>query len=639
MILVIVIGFFGTESLMAQQDTIQLEPVTVTGFVPERFMSGLKIQKINSAVLNQFRFQNLGDLLSFNTPIAFKNYGPGQLNTASFRGTSANHTAVLWNGVNINSSTLGQTDFSTIPVAGFDQLSVQYGSAASIVGTDAVGGSILLNSVAQPAGFYQYFGNYGDSFRNYQTQYGAKYGVRLNDNWDFSGKTTFNYSRMINHFPYKERQGYALLPSETFQQGLTQDLFFRSKNNQELSAHIWLTNNKLTLTPKEIAGRELTRTEAYRTMVRYQFQDFTIRTSWIRDVIDYGTGDYINLDHAVTDKFSNRIEKDFQWNIGQAGNNIQIKAGGEWTHYRAQLTGYEKPLITENRSDLFILTRWQATSKLLISGNLRQAFITKYNPPITPSLGAEYQFIRNQQYELKLKGSFARSYRVPTLNERYWKNLGNPNIRPESGWNKEIGLEQNYTLNSNHSFTTSLTAYHNRIKNWTYWNPAKNYQVENLQEVLARGIELQAGWIGNQELWKSGANLGYALTSSSQERVYDAYAADIVGKQLVFVPKHSGNFNAYVQYKNTRITTQFQATGKRFTTFDNSQSFDSYALANVLAETTLDWKKVQMRIQGQVNNITNTFYLSVRNNAMPGRSFAVNLLLSYNSVKNNDTIK
>ena len=40
MILVIVIGFFGTESLMAQQDTIQLEPVTVTGFVPERFMSG-----------------------------------------------------------------------------------------------------------------------------------------------------------------------------------------------------------------------------------------------------------------------------------------------------------------------------------------------------------------------------------------------------------------------------------------------------------------------------------------------------------------------------------------------------------------------------------------------------------------------
>lgn len=618
---------------MAQRDTIFLAPVTVTGFVPERFMSGLKIQKIDSGTLNQFRFQNLGDLLSFNTPIAFKNYGSGQLSTASFRGTSANHTAVLWNGLNINSPTLGQTDFSTIPIAGFDQLSVQYGSAASIVGTDAVGGSILLNSVAQPSGIYTYIGSQLDNFRNNQEQIGARYGTRLTNNWDFSGKTSVNYSRMINHFPYKERQGYPLLPSQTFQHGLVQDFFLRSKNNQELSAHIWLTKNRLTLTPKEMAGRELTVTEAYRTMIRYQWKDIIIRTSWIRDVIDYGTGDYTNLDHAVTDKFSNRIEKDFNLNIGQS--SIQIKTGGEWTHYRAQLSGYEKPLIIENRGDLFVLTRFQVTSKLLVSANLRQAFVTRYNPPFTPSLGTEYELIRQKNYNLKLKGSYSRSYRVPTLNERYWKDLGNPDIKPESGWNKEVGLEQNYVLNERHSFTTSLTAYYNRIKNWTYWNPAKNYKVENLQEVLARGIEFQAGWKGNAGLLKSGANVGYAFTRSSQERIYDAYAADIVGKQLVFVPKHSGNLNAFVQYKNSRLTGQIQSVGKRFTTFDNSQFFDAYAVANVLAETTLNFSKVQMRIQGQVNNLTNTFYLNVRNNAMPGRSFAVNLLVSYNSNRNN----
>ncbi len=620
---------------MAQHDTIFLAPVTVTGFVPERFMSGLKIQKIDSAALNQFRFQNLGDLLSFNTPIAFKNYGPGQLNTVSFRGTSANHTAVLWNGLNINSPTLGQTDFSTIPVAGFDQLSVQYGSAASIVGTDAVGGSILLNSLAQPSGLYVFAGSQLDNFRNNQEQIGFKYGTRLNNNWDFSGKTSINYSRLVNRFPYKERQGYPLLPSETFQRGLVQDFFLRSKNNQEFSAHIWLTKNRLTLTPRETDGRELTLTEAYRTMIRYQWKEFTIRTSWVRDIIDYGTGNYVNLDHAVTDKFSNRVEKDFNWNIGQAGSTIQIKAGGEWTHYRAQLSGYEEPLITENRGDLFVLTRFQATSKLLISANLRQAFVTGYNPPFTPSLGTEYGLIQQKKYNLKIKGSSSRSYRVPTLNERYWKDLGNPNIKPESGWNKEIGLEQNYILSDSHSYSMSLTAYHNRIKNWTYWNPAKNYKVENLQEVLARGIELQAGWKGNMGLWKGGANVGYALTRSSQEKIYDAYASDIIGKQLVFVPQHSGNFNGFIQYKNTRLTAQIQSVGKRFTTFDNSRFFEPYALGNLLAETTLDWNKAQIRIQGQVNNITNTFYLNVRNNAMPGRSFAVNLLLSYNSNRNN----
>jgi vitamin B12 transporter len=618
-------------NLMAQKDSVDLVPVTVMGFTPEHFMSGLKIQKMDTAVLNRFRFQNLGDLLSFHTTVAFKNYGPGQLNTASFRGTSANHTAVLWNGLNINSPALGQTDFSTIPIAGFDQLSVQYGSAASAVGSDAVGGSILLGSTAQPLGISAYKAEYFDSFVNYQSQAGAGYGARLKNEWGFSGKTAVNYNVMQNRFGYAERKGYAMLPSETIQKGFVQDLFF-TKNEQEISAHVWLTKNSLTLTPKQMASRELTQTEAYRTMVRYYWKDMMLRTSWVRDVIDYATGDYTNTDHAVTDRFSNRAEKDIRWNMGSR-STVHVKAGGEWAHYRTKVAGYEKPLITENRMDLFLLTRWQITSAFLVSGNLRQAFVTRFDPPLTPSLGAEYQFIQHTRYGLKIKGSYAGSYRVPTLNERYWKTLGNPDIVPESGRNKEAGLEQRYTLKSGHLFTANITGYSNRVKNWAYWNPAKNFYVENLQEVLARGVEFQAGWKGGIRLLKAGADIGYAWNKSTQEKVYDAYAADIVGKQLVYVPVHSGNMNGFVQYRNTRLTAQIQAVGKRFTTFDNSRFYDGYLLTNLVSETTWEWGRVNLVLQAQINNIANTFYLNVRNNAMPGRSFAVNLLVNYNSAK------
>ncbi|WP_439582524.1 TonB-dependent receptor plug domain-containing protein [Dyadobacter bucti] len=616
---------------MAQNDTVRLETVIVKGFAPEKFMSGLKIQKIDSTTLSQFRFQNIGELLSYHTPIAFKNYGPGQLSTASFRGTSANHTAVLWNGLNINSPTLGQTDFSTIPVAGFDQLSVQYGSAASIVGTDAVGGSILLNSVSQPNGIFAFAAGQLDSFLNNYGQTGARYGTGLTKNWDFSGKTTINYSSMVNQFQRRARKGYSFLSSETFQQALVQDLFFTSKDNQEISAHIWLTKNKMTVVPGDSQNRELTSTEAYRTMVRYQIKNLAFRTSWVRDVIDYAKGDYANLDHAFTDKFSNRAEKDFTLNFGLSEGNVQVKAGAEMTHYRTHVSGYEKSLITETRGDLFMLTRLQANVRWLVSANLRQALITKYNPPFTPSLGTEYQLIQNLRYRLKIRGSYARSYRVPTLNERYWKDLGNPDIRPESGWNKEIGFEQRYTSGTNSVFTSSVSAYHNRVKDWTYWNPSRNYHVENLQEVLARGIEVQAGWHGNEGLWNWGADLGYAYNRSSQEKVYDAYSADVIGKQLVFVPIHTTNFNAFLQYKSSRLSSQVQSGSKRFSTFDNSQFLNGYTLTNILIENTVTWDKTKMRIQGQVNNIGNTFYLSVRNYAMPGRSFAVNVIVSYNA--------
>jgi vitamin B12 transporter len=626
----LVIGSAFSHQSFAQKDTIFLAPATVKGTAPEHFMSGLKLQKIDSVTLTQFRFQNLADILAYNTALAFKNYGPGALTTVSFRGTSANHTAILWNGLNINSPTLGQSDFSTIPVAGFDQLSVQYGSAASIVGTDAVGGSILLNSTAPIHGFSASIGRQQESFQNSQTQTWAKYGSVLSKNWTISGKTAIYYGNMKNQFPEPTRRNALLLPTHTIQKGIVQDVFLRSKNNHELSAHGWLTNNALTINPENAAGRELTQTQAYRTMVKYQWNDFSVRASWVRDIIDYATGDYGNLDHAVTDKLGSRIERDFHWNIGAAAK-IQIKGGGEFTHFRTRVAGYERPEITENRGDLFLLTRWEMASGLLVSANLRQAFVTGFQPPFTPSLGAEYPLIRTNQYTLKMKGSLARSYRVPTLNERYWKVLGNPDMKPESGFNKELAVEQQYVTTSDQTFTFSATAYHNRIKNWSYWNPGNSFKVENLQEVLARGIELQAGWNASLGIIKTGARMNYTYTRSSQEKVYDAYAVDIVGKQLTYIPKHSGNLNLFGEYRNFRLTGQLLAVSRRYTRTDNSLYLSSYVLANILAETNCNLGNMQLRIQGQVNNISNTFYLNVRSNAMPGRSFGVNLLLSYRS--------
>ncbi|WP_327489854.1 TonB-dependent receptor plug domain-containing protein [Telluribacter sp.] len=618
----------------ALTDSIALEAVTVRGFVPERFMAGLKVQRIDSAVLQLFRFQSLTELLAFHTPLAFKSYGPGQLTSVSFRGTSPNHTAVLWNGVNINQPNLGQTDFSTIPVAGFDQLSVQYGAAASVVGTDAVGGSILLGSTPQPEpGLSLLVGREQASFGNQQTQLGARYGTRLNSAWVLSGKTLLYDGQMNNDYRVKERRGSALEPSTTAQRGLVQDLFFQNTKGQRLSAQLWLTDNQFTLTPQNLTSRELTRTQAYRTLLQYETGPWTLRTAWIRDIIDFGRGDFMELDHTETDRYLYRLEREFRWKLRPPQASLTLRVGGEWSHYRSRVEGYVLPLLTENRGDAFALLRWQASRRWLVSANVRQAFVTRFDPPLTPSVGAEYLVVAEEGHSLRLKGSVGRSYRVPTLNERYWRQLGNPDIRPESGLNKEIGLEEKYSLNRNHHITASLTAYHNRVDDWTYWNPDRNYRVENLQLVVARGLEAQTRWQGQWGHWLAGSNLLYAFTRTSQERIYDAYAVDVIGKQLVYVPVHSGTFSSYLQRGRSRLTGQLQAGSERYYTFDNSKSLPGYVLANVLAETTLLKGPWQGRLQGQVHNVLNTFYLNVKRNAMPGRYYSINFLLTYTNAK------
>lgn len=570
------------------------------------------------------------DVLAFNTPLAFKSYGPGQLATVSFRGTSANHTAVLWNGININQPNLGQTDFSTLPVASFDRLSVQYGSSASAVGSGAVGGSVLLeSSPAWKPGISLTVGGQLASFRNNQTQVGVRYAGSGSGSWQLSGRTFAYRNQFNNAYPYRERRNYFVEQSGTAQRGLVQDLYARHKNGNQLSVNAWLSDNDLVVTPQDTIAREQTRTQSARLLTTYETNHQTVRLGWIRDVFDYAKGNFSTPSHTQTDRFIGRAEREFLLTPTTALAQLNLRVGGEWSHYRTYTDGYGGQLITENRQDVYALLRFQI-ARWLVTANIRQAFVTRFDPPLTPSLGAEYQLAQRNRFTLTVKGSVSRSYRVPTLNERYWLVLGNPDLRPERGFNLETGLAARFTLSPFLTLTADATAYRNRVDDWSYWNPDYGYRVENLQLVVARGGELATALAYAHDGWQAGLRVGYALTRSSQERVYSAYAQAVVGKQLPYVPVYTGTVNAWVQRGRTRLTLQSQVTSRRYITFDESQFFNGVVLTNVLLEGVLKSGPVPIRLQGQVNNVFDALAFSVKRNALPGRNVAVNLIISIN---------
>lgn len=617
-------GFAQTDSAAT------LSAVTVRAIAPERFLAGQKLQRIDSATLLQFRFGSLTDLLAVNTPLAFKSYGPGQLATVAFRGTSANHTAVLWNGININQPNLGQTDFSTLPVAGFDRLSVQYGSSASVVGSDAVGGSVLLgSSPTWKPDVGVTVGQQIASFRNNQTQVGVRYAGRATGSWQLSGRTFVYRNQFSNAYPYRERRNYFVEQSGTAQRGLVQDLYARHKNGNQLSINGWLSDNDLIVTPQDVIARERTRTQSARLLTTYETDYLTLRLGWIRDVFDYAKGNFDAPSHTQTDRFIGRAEREWALMPSLKTARLNLRAGGEWSHYRTYTDGYGGQLITENRQDLYALLRLQ-TGRWLVSANLRQAFVTRFDPPLTPSLGTEYQLVQRDGFALTAKSSVSRSYRVPTLNERYWQVSGNPNIRPERGVNLEAGLAARFTPSPYLLLSADLTAYRNRVDDWSYWNPDFGYRVENLQLVVARGGELTTALTYSRNGWQAGLRAGYALTRSSQERAYSVYAQDVVDKQLPYVPVHTGTANAWVQRGPTRLTVQTQATSRRYITFDESQFFRGAVLTNVLLENVAKLGSVRVRVQGQVNNVFDVLAFSVKRNALPGRNVAVNFLISIN---------
>ena len=509
---------------------------------------------------------------------------------------------------------------------------MQYGSSASVVGSGAVGGSVLLGSAGDwRSGIGVTLGQQVSSFRNNQTQVGVRYGGSVGK-WQLSGKTLAYRNQYNNDYPYQERRNYFLERSETAQRGLVQDLFLRDKRGRQVSVNAWLTDNDLVITPQDTVSRERTRTQSARLLASYETDALTLRLGWIRDRFDYAKGNFDRPSRTRTDRFLARAEREFSLWPGNGAVQTVLRVGGEWSHYRTVTDGYGGQLITENRQNLYALLRIQ-TPRWLVSANIRQAYVTRFNPPLTPSLGVERKLISREKLTLTAKASVGRSYRVPTLNERYWQVLGNPNLRPENGLNLEAGLTTTATLTKNTTLTADATAYRNRVDDWSYWNPDLGYRVENLQLVVAQGGELNTTLTYARDGWQTGLRAGYALTRSAQQRAYNAYAGDIIGKQLPYVPVHNGTFNAWIARNKTRLTVRTQASSRRYITFDESQFFKGTVLTNVLLETTLHVGSVPVRVQGQVNNVFDTLLFSVKRNALPGRNFSINLFINSPFIK------
>jgi len=161
-----------------QRDSIiNLEEVLVSDSRLLLFSNGIKIKAINDSTL-QKEPNSLTNTLRYNSSIYFKENGAGMVSSPSFRGTGASQTAVIWNGINVNSQLNGQVDFNTILPQNYDKISIRSGGGSTQYGTGAVGGSIHLeNSLDFELPWVNTlsvgYGSFSTKNLNYKTKYGT----------------------------------------------------------------------------------------------------------------------------------------------------------------------------------------------------------------------------------------------------------------------------------------------------------------------------------------------------------------------------------------------------------------------------------------------------------------------------------
>jgi len=619
-------ALFTGQLVLAQKDSISLQEVAIRGFSPVRYMAGSYVQRLDSTLHQQYASRRLDELLGQYTSLAFRSYGNGQMSTIAFRGLTSSHTAVIWNGININLPSIGQTDFTSLNLASMESVAIQYGAGSSNLGSDAIGGSILLdNAPVRNHGLHIQAGGRLGSYENHSYQLNARYRTSLNDQWHFAGKTGFFRAAYPNRYPELTFKGRRLESSSTYQYSITQDLYWEHRKGQTLSAHFWFNNHDITQRPNQPAFREFTGMESTRALLKYADDKWNLSASFVRDITDYGTGDYSFMDRSLTDRYGIKVQR--EWMTRFSKSSLSFLTGLDFNHFRAKVNGYESPQIDENRADLYLLSRWQLDQGLVISLNLRQAINEGYRVPFTPSVGLDLPLYSNSRYRLGLSGNLAKSYRVPTLNERYWKDLGNPDILPESGMNMEIGLYQDYQLLKYFQLKTRYNAFHNLVDNWVYWNPSSSYRAENLQQVLSRGVEFHHHLTYHRSHWSAGITSLVSHTRSTQQKAYDHYSEEILGRQIRFVPVWVSNLNAFVSYRQSTLTLQHHFESRRY--INDLQYLPPYYLIDLMLDQSLRAGRTIFSFQARASNLTNQLYLNVRSNAMPGRNFHISLFINH----------
>ncbi|MDF7813074.1 TonB-dependent receptor [Hymenobacter sp. YC55] len=611
----------------------QLPNVRVPGVRLSRFAVGSRDLTLDSTALAPYRSGTLTDALSARTPLYLRNYGPGQLSTITMRGTSAQHTAVLWNGFNIMLPTLGQNDFALLPVSGNSRIDVQPGPAAGLYGSGAVGGTILLSSPVQ----------WGAGLRGAVQVEGGSFGLRAGNlegsfsNEKLALRTSIFYRQTQNNFFYhspeiggvvRRRQENASL----WQASIAQDLILRVGQRGEVTAALWLTDADRHLQPAIGAANSNAqqRDQSRRLTAGYRLvgtqHEWAVRGAWFEDVLDYrDDANGLSASRVQT----TQAQAEHTWNFTSSAS---VRVGAEAQHFAARVDGYGPTPLTEQRYAGYGLLRYDPWPRLQLSLNVRQAVLPGHRVPLTPTAGLQWQLLETERQTLQLKGNASRSYRAPTLNDRYWRPGGNPDLLPEVGLGYEAGLVHTLTNPPAHlNWQTELTAYQQLVDNWVQWTPLATgiWSPRNLRQVRARGVEAST-----QFTWKPGAyrllaRVAYNFTQSEKVSgtVYDT---DPTNRQLPYVPLHTAAFSTDHHWRQWEASSTLTFTGFRYTNASGSDFLPSYFLLNTTLGRTLllhpGWKLTALV---QAYNLTNSNYQSYQNRAMPPRYAAASLRLAW----------
>lgn len=518
----------------------------------------------------------------------------GAQSDISIRGSSFEQTLVLLNGLRINDAQTSHHNLDlTVPLDAMRGIEVLHGAGSTLYGSDAIGGVVNFLTAVPSEDSLKLRSGVGSFGENEQA---AQAGV-VGRNWSEALTGARNFStgfipdrdyrneNASSETRWKSDLGVTDVLTAGSDRAFGADGFYGPYNSWERTKG-WFASARQELGENTEAAfgyrRHTDNYILYRNDPSF-YANNHIDTSWQgvvrrREDLGSGIGLYYGLEAEGDGIDSN--------NLGQ--------------HARNQGAGYVD-------LDIHSAQRWGLSAGLreeVFSGGARSVT----SPDLAGSLWVSHT--------VKLRASGGYGFRLPTYTDLYYSDpttIGNPNLKPESAWTGDGGVD--WYANSKLSLSTTVfySRQHDAI-DYVRANASQPWQASNLQGLRFTGVE---GFLNWQPVRGQTIRLGWTGIAGAQNALHG-----LQSEYIFNYPVNNASFEwlsevhrAYLVRTRVQVAQRYQQ--------------EAYPVWDTEIAREKGWFHPYLRMA----NLSNTGYQEIVDVPMPGRSFTGGIELVLMKVK------
>ncbi len=608
--------------------------VTATRFPGPPGVSPSAVSTLEGSILRSIPGGTMADVLAGLPGVIVRSYGGrGGVQTVSLRGATTGQTLVLIDGIRETNPQTGITDLGLLPIAGVRRIDVVRGGQSALYGADAVGGiiNILTEIPAETAGAVLHVSGGSAS---YQSLHAALWGTA----GAVGARGMILRERGRGDFPFTYRSGSA---DTTLRRQGADFTSLAADARFTYSIGAWLRGSTRVAAvdadrgspgpvtaPAQSSGARL----SDRLFRLQQHLDAGVSPDWegTVDIVLSGQEEEYHDPGVVINgsplASQHRLHT-FMITPGvraDLGSGTSIQGGIELARSAVRSTDLADGVRWQRSVFAGVRQTFQAgdgsVPALMLFPSLRYDGYSRQGGDLSPRLGATLLLL--QEPDLRLRGSVARSFRVPTFNELYWNPGGNPSLLPERTVSADAGVTVSAPLGGR--VTADVSVFTAASRNRIIWLPGTGgfWSPRNSGRVSVHGAEAEAAWTDPS----STVRLSVVSTWTDARKVSEDVPGDPgTGKALPFTPGQIVHWTAGVHAGDLDILITHSVTSFRYLTEANDGILPGYTVTDASLGYCLSGWTGRPFLRLAVTNIFDTAYEIFPLYPMPLREFTVTL--------------